>query len=139
MARRVGFAAASLGASRRMLSSDAYVPLDEIAGAESIGRWYGSRLSREDCGVRRDQRVAEIVQCGEGMHAASTDCTYQRLDRHSSGITRRAPGIGATMSTRSAEDVRVIVAAGGEPDSLWRGQRSKGRVSATSYAGLMLN
>ena len=64
MARSVDFAAASFGASRRMLSSDGYVPLDEIAGAESIGRWYGSRLSREDCSVRRGQPVAEIVQCG---------------------------------------------------------------------------
>jgi hypothetical protein len=48
------------------------VPLDEIAGSESIGRWYGSRLAREDCGVRRAQPVAEIVQCGEGsLHEAS--------------------------------------------------------------------
>jgi hypothetical protein len=62
MARSVGFAAASLGASRRMLSSDAYVPLDEIAGAESIGRWYGSRLSREDCSVPRAQPGSKIIR-----------------------------------------------------------------------------
>jgi hypothetical protein len=46
MARSVGFAAASLGASRRMLSSDGYTPLDENAGAESIERWYRSIRSK---------------------------------------------------------------------------------------------
>ena len=36
MVRSVGFAAAPLGAPRRMLSSGAPVPLDEIAVAESM-------------------------------------------------------------------------------------------------------
>jgi hypothetical protein len=88
---------ASRGASRRMLSSDGYVPLDEIAGAESIGRWYGSRPSREDCGVRRAQRVAEIVQCGEGI-----------------GLLRLAIE-SLSERRRSTTALRVQVALRGEP------------------------
>src|SRR2546423_526758 len=81
MARKVGFAAASLGASRRLLSSNAHVPLDEIAGAESIGRWYGSRLPREDASIPRGQPVGEIVQCGEGgpHGAVRRSCRHWRL------------------------------------------------------------
>ena len=48
MARSAGLAAAPLGASRRMVLVERPRALHESSGDESIGRWYGSNLSRGD-------------------------------------------------------------------------------------------
>ena len=58
MVRSAGPAATSPGASRRMLSPGAHLPLDEPSGGESIGRWYRSHVSRRDCRVCSCARLA---------------------------------------------------------------------------------